>query len=133
MESIFHTLSTIRVKASRSPSCIARNCNIEDVYKRQEYYRAMATVIEERFVNWQGQDYDEDTLEPSDVAQAIMEYLDCECTYFPSMKDDDPIMAAYSYAKRDSSHEGFIPVLIKPEESLLELSLIHISIRERDW
>ena len=86
----------------------------------EEYYRAMATVIEERFVNWQGQDYDEDTLEPSDVAQAIMEYLDCECTYFPSMKDDDPIMAAYSYAKRDSSHEGFIPVLIKPEESLLE-------------
>ena len=36
------------------------------------------------------------------------------------MKDDDPIMAAYSYAKRDSSLEGCIPVLIKPEESLLE-------------
>ena len=31
-----------------------------------------------------------------------MEYLDCECTYFPSMKDDDPIMSAYSYAKRES-------------------------------
>ena len=29
-----------------------------------------------------------------------MEYLDCECTYFPSMKDDDPIMSAYSYARR---------------------------------
>ena len=56
----------------------------------------MAKVIEERFVNWQGQDFDENTLEPSDVAQAIMEYLDCECTYFPSMKDDDPIMSAYS-------------------------------------
>ena len=27
-----------------------------------------------------------------------MEYLDCECTYFPSMADDDPIMSAYSYA-----------------------------------
>ena len=27
---------------------------------------------------------------PSDLAEAMMEYLDCECTYFPSMTDDDP-------------------------------------------
>ena len=87
----------------------------------EEYYQAMAKVIEERFTNWQGQDFDEDTLEPSEVAQAIMEYLDCECTYFPSMKDDDPIMAAYGYAKRDSAQEGFVPVLIKADdETLLE-------------
>ena len=87
----------------------------------EDYYQAMAKVIEERFVNWQGQDFDEDTLEPSEVAQAIMEYLDCECTYFPSMKDDDPIMAAYGYAKRDSAQEGFVPVLIKADdETLLE-------------
>ena len=87
----------------------------------EDYYQAMAKVIEERFTNWQGQDFDEDTLEPSKVAQAIMEYLDCECTYFPSMKDDDPIMAAYGYAKRDSAQEGFVPVLIKADdETLLE-------------
>ena len=87
----------------------------------EDYYQAMAKVIEERFTNWQGQDFDEDTLEPSKVAQAIMEYLDCECTYFPSMKDDDPIMAAYNYAKRDSAQEGFVPVLIKADdETLLE-------------
>ena len=43
----------------------------------------MAKVMEKRFVNWQGQSFDEATLEPSEVAQAIMEYLDCECTYFP--------------------------------------------------
>ena len=85
------------------------------------YYQAMAKVIEKRFTNWQGQDFDEDTLEPSDTARAIMEYLDCECTYFPSMKDDDPIMAAYGYAKRDSAQEGFVPVLIKADdETLLE-------------
>ncbi len=70
-------------------------------------YQAMAEVIEERFANWQGQDFDEDTLEPSEVAQAIMEYLDCECTYFPSMADDDPIMSAYSYAQRLGVREGF--------------------------
>ena len=87
----------------------------------EEYYQAMAKVIEKRFMNWQGQDFNEDTLEPSEVAQAIMEYLDCECTYFPSMKDDDPITAAYSYAKRDSAQEGFVPVLIKADdETLLE-------------
>ena len=80
----------------------------------------MAQVIEERFANWQGQDFDEDTLEPSEVAQAIMEYLDCECTYFPSMADDDPIMSAYSYARRLGVREDFIPVLIKPDETLLE-------------
>ena len=87
----------------------------------EEYYQAMAKVIEKRFMNWQGQDFNEDTLEPSEVAQAIMEYLDCECTYFPSMKDDDPITVAYSYAKRDSVHEGFVPVLIRADdETLLE-------------
>lgn len=87
----------------------------------EDYYQAMAEVIKERFINWQGQDFDEDTLEPSDTARAIMEYLDCECTYFPSMKDDDPIMAAYGYAKRDSAQEGFVPVLIKADdETLLE-------------
>ena len=87
----------------------------------EDYYQAMAKVIEKRFTNWQGQDFDEDTLEPSDTARAIMEYLDCECTYFPSMKDDDPIMAAYGYAKRDSAQEGFVPVLIKADdETLLE-------------
>lgn len=86
----------------------------------EKYYQAMAKVIEKRFVNWQGQDFDEDTLEPSEVAQAIMEYLDCECTYFPSMADDDPIISAYSYARRLGVREDFIPVLIKPDETLLE-------------
>ena len=87
----------------------------------EDYYQAMEKVIEERFENWQGQDFDEDTLEPSEVAHAIMEYLDCECTYFPSMADDDPIMSAYSYAKRESVKEGFVPVLIKADdETLLE-------------
>ena len=92
----------------------------------EDYYQAMAKVIEERFTNWQGQDFDEDTLEPSELAEALMEYLDCECTYFPSMKDDDPIMSAYSYAKRESVKEGFVPVLIKADdETLLECLVLN--------
>ena len=90
----------------------------------EDYYQSMAKVIGERFVNWHGQKFDGDTLVPSNLAQAMMEYLDCECTYFPSMKDDDPIMAAFSYAKRDSAREGFVPVLIKADDEALWECLI---------
>ena len=64
--------------------------------------------------------FDEDTLEPSQLAQALMDYLDCECTYFPSMKDDDPIMSAYRCARRDGTHKGYVPVLVKVDETLWE-------------
>ena len=98
----------------------------------ENYYQAMAKVIEKRFVNWQGQDFDEDTLEPSELAEAMMEYLDCECTYFPSMTDDDPIMSAYNYAKRESAKEGFVPVLIKADDEILWECLIMNSDPDSD-
>ena len=92
----------------------------------------MAKVIDKRFANWEGQDFNEETLEPSDLAKAMMEYLECECTYFPSMKDDDPIMSAYSYAKRDSEHEGFVPVMIKADDETLWECLVMNSDLEHD-
>ena len=98
----------------------------------EDYYQTMAEVIEERFTNWQGQDFDKDTLEPSEVAQAIIEYLDCECTYFPSMADDDPIMSAYSYAKRESIREKFVPVLIKADDEILLECLVMNADPEHD-
>ena len=60
----------------------------------ESYYQAMAKVIDRRFESWQRQRFDEDTLEPSELAMALMRYLNCECTYFPSMKENDPISAA---------------------------------------
>ena len=90
----------------------------------ENYYQAMAKVMEKRFVNWQGQSFDEATLEPSELAKAMMEYLNCECTYFPSMADDDPIMSAYSYAKRDGVKEGFVPVLLRADDETLWECLI---------
>ena len=39
----------------------------------------MAKVMEKRFANWQGQSFDEATLEPSDLAEAMMEYC---CRYY---------------------------------------------------
>ena len=98
----------------------------------EKYYQAMAQVIEERFENWQEQDFDEDTLEPSEVAHAIMEYLDCECTYFPSMADDDPIMSAYSYAQRLGVREGFVPVLIQADDETLLECLVMNADSEHD-
>ena len=98
----------------------------------EKYYQTMAQVIEERFENWQEQDFDEDTLEPSEVAQAIMEYLDCECTYFPSMADDDPIMSAYSYAQRLGVREGFVPVLIQADDETLLECLVMNADSEHD-
>ena len=61
-----------------------------------------------------------------------MEYLDCECTYFPSMTDDDPIMSAYNYAKRESVKEGFVPVLIKADDEILWECLIMNSDPDSD-
>ena len=90
----------------------------------ENYYQTMAKIIEKRFVNWQGQSFDEATLEPSELAKAMMEYLNCECTYFPSMADDDPIMSAYSYAKRDGVKEGFVPVLLRADDETLWECLI---------
>ena len=98
----------------------------------ENYYQAMAKVMKKRFVNWQGQSFDEATLEPSDLAEAMMEYLDCECTYFPSMTDDDPIMSAYNYAKRESVKEGFVPVLIKADDEILWECLIMNSNPDSD-
>jgi len=98
----------------------------------ENYYQAMAKVMEKRFANWQGQSFDEATLEPSDLAEAMMEYLDCECTYFPSMTDDDPIMSAYNYAKRESVKEGFVPVLIKADDEILWECLIMNSNPDSD-
>ena len=74
--------------------------------------------------------YSEDA--PSDLAEAMMEYLDCECTYFPSMTDDDPIMSAYNYAKRESVKEGFVPVLIKADDEILWECLIMNSDPDSD-
>ena len=67
-----------------------------------------------------------------DLAEAMMKYLNCECTYFPSMKDDDPIMLAYNYAKRESVKEGFVPVLIKADDEILWECLIMNSDPDSD-
>ena len=91
----------------------------------EDYYREMARIIERRYENWAGQRFDDSTLAPSETAEALMAYLDCECTYFPSMADDDPIMWAYEYAGKNAAHEGFVPMLIAVDETLWECLMLN--------
>ena len=91
----------------------------------EDYYREMARIIERRYENWAGQRFDDSTLAPSETAEALMAYLDCECTYFPSMADDDPIMCAYEYAGKNAAHEGFVPMLSAVDETLWECLMLN--------
>ena len=91
----------------------------------EDYYREMARIIERRYENWAGQRFDDSTLAPSETAEALMAYLDCECTYFPSMADEDPIMCAYEHARKNAAHEGFVPMLIAVDETLWECLMLN--------
>ena len=51
---------------------------------------------------------------------------------FPLNDDDDPIMSAYNYAKRESVKEGFVPVLIKADDEILWECLIMNSNPDSD-
>ena len=91
----------------------------------ESYYNDMAEVIDRRHANWRNQEIDPGTKEPSELARAMMDYLGCECEYFPSMRDDDPIMSAYGYARRLGVREGYIPVLVKVDDILWECLILN--------
>ncbi len=91
----------------------------------EDYYQAMAEVIGQRWSGWQNQEIDEVQAEPSALANAMMDYLGCECRYFPPMKDDDPIIAAYHYARRKGVREGFVPMLVAVDETLWECLMMN--------
>ena len=50
----------------------------------------------------------------------LKEYLDCPCTYFPPMADDQPILDAYRQARERGAKEGFVPMLVAVDELLME-------------
>ena len=87
------------------------------------YYQDMARLIQQRWDSWL--QYEPSDEEPSELAQAMMQYLGCDCEYFPPMRDDDPITAAYSYARRRGMEEGFLPVLVAVDETLWEMLILN--------
>ena len=62
----------------------------------ENYYQAMAKVIEKRFVNWQGQDFDEDTLERNGyhIAADYSEVMD-EPSYHDAMHIGRRVLEAF--------------------------------------
>lgn len=62
---------------------------------------------------------------PSELAEAMMQYLDCECRYFPPMRDDTELCAAYRDARRDATDGGYVPMLIKVDEVLFECLIMN--------
>ena len=94
----------------------------------EDYYAAMTQLIAQRWDAWKRNSDERKENEdeaPRDVAAAIMQYLncgraDCSLMYFPPMADDDPIVAAYSYAARLGVREGYVPLLIVPSDTLWE-------------
>ena len=58
------------------------------------------------------------------LQQDFIRFLDCPCTYFAPMHDDEPIMQAYQQALAESKASGsFVPLLIVPSEVLYEILL----------
>lgn len=55
------------------------------------------------------------------VVSALVNYLDCPCTYFAPMIDDDPLMEAYQKALEESREsKDFVPIFVVPSDTLLE-------------
>ena len=98
----------------------------------ENYYQAMARVIDRRWTLWQetgGESLDE---VPSELSEAFMDYLDCSCRYFPPLLDDDPILAQYGYSSRLGVREGFTPVLVAVDETLWETLITNADASARD-
>ena len=94
----------------------------------EDYYAAMAAIIAQRWDAWkrntskmEGEAKMSKNAKPDVRAAALMSYLGCDCAYFPPMEDDDPIVAAYSYAARCGVRDGYVPVLIVPSDTLWEI------------
>ena len=62
--------------------------------------------------------------ENSALTQALMKYLDCPCTYFPPMRDDDPLTEAFRSARQRGIEQGFTPVIVAANDEVLMECLI---------
>lgn len=54
------------------------------------------------------------------IVSSVVNFLNCPCTYFAPMIDDQPLVEAYQKAWQESKDlGGFIPVFVIPSETLL--------------
>ena len=106
----------------------------------ENYYAAMAQLIAQRWEAWRrnapktnGEITRSKNAKPDVRTVALMRYLGCDCTYFPPLVDDDPITAAYSYARRLGVREGYVPLLIVPSDTLWEILTMNAGAERGDF
>lgn len=80
---------------------------------------------DEEFFEDDFDDLEDDNVEILELAKAMMNYLDCECRYFPPMEDDYKIMSAYNSALEESQSKNYVPMLIKVDETLWECLIMN--------
>ena len=59
------------------------------------------------------------------LKNVFIKYLDCPCRYFEPMLDDNLLMDAYHEAQSRSIKEGFIPVIVVVNETLMECLIMN--------
>ena len=55
-----------------------------------------------------------------DEITLLQEYLECPCQVFPADTDAASIVAAYWASRARGEKEGFVPILLAPDDILLE-------------
>ena len=55
---------------------------------------------------------------PSETCIDIADYLGCDCDYFPTMDNFEPIQAAFDKEVIDGKNNGYIPVLVVANDNL---------------
>ncbi len=66
-----------------------------------------------------------------DLLPAMVNYLGCRYTLFPPCENDSALMSAYAQARIRGAHEGFVPVILSIDKTLLE-NLIYVSNSTQD-
>lgn len=65
------------------------------------------------------------------MVQAMIAYLDCPCEYLEEMEDDTQIWEAYKNALEEGKTKGYVPVLIRVDDNLLDM--VYINAGLEDW
>lgn len=69
---------------------------------------------------------------PSLLAAQIMEYMGCPCQNFGGMLDDDDIIYSYQKAAEEGKTQGYTPLLLVADDTLLETMLDAADLDEFD-
>ena len=62
--------------------------------------------------------------------QAMITYLDCPCEFFAPMEDDTKIVETYQNALEEGKTKGYVPLLIRVDDNLLDMVYINAGLEE---